>query len=128
MKHKLIRKTRLQRYYKLPKPITIFPNKSFNFKNELKILKRKLKPEYKAIDNECNYICISDAKTHTERLVFAAGRIKNTISGKIIISVYSFCNIDGITTTMIRGGNHTTIHNDKVYLRHLSILNSSKEK
>jgi len=127
-KYKLVRKTNTHKYYKLPKPITIFTNKSFNFENELKDLRRRLKPEYEMINNECKYVCISDSKTHTERLVFAAGRIKNTINGKIIISIYSYAKIDGITTTIIEGGDHTTIHDDEVYLRHLSILNSSKNK
>ena len=61
-------------------------------------------------------LCISDARTHTERLVFAALKTDKGEYGRIRLQ------IDGKHTFMIHGGNIDSVYDDEVYLRHLSKL------
>jgi hypothetical protein len=67
-------------------------------------------------------ICISDAHTHTERLVFPAFYVRNKNTGEK--RVYHRCNqIAGELTMMINGGDPSTVRDHKVYVRWLRRLN-----
>ena len=110
-----------QRYYELSEPIT----KGYRFSGEVidiptEQLKNKsnVKDEYRKFlhFDGAHVICISDATTHVERIVFAAEKFGDNY-GRIRLQ------IDGIITMIIHGGDSRTIHDDKVYLRHLGMLN-----
>lgn len=66
-----------------------------------------------------NYVAISDAHTHIERLAFPAFKINS------FNSPYGFlgAEIAGKHTMMINGGNERSIYPDLVYLRRLAQIN-----
>ena len=122
MKFELVKETNKQRFYKSDIEITKFPRDIFNWEEEINNTKKRLKEGCELLDDKCYYICVSDAKTHIERLVFVAGRFKDA-EGNINYGIYSNMHIDGSLTFMIHGGDYESIKDDQVYLRHLSILN-----
>ena len=117
----LVDKTMHQRFYELSEPI--YKGKGIrgivDIVTEIKeFVEKRINPEYKKYirTDGCHIICVSDAHTHTERLVFAAeifpfgyGRIDPQIDGK--------------HTFMIHGGDSNSIYADEVYLRHLGMIN-----
>lgn len=111
-----------KRYYKADKEIKKFPNTSFDWDTEIKDTKKRLIEGVELLDEKCFCVCVSDAHTHIERLVFAAGKVKMP-DGEINYSPYSMHHIDGNFTFMIHGGDEESIKDDQVYLRHISILN-----
>ena len=102
---KLIKKNYRHRYYRLSKPIY------YGW------LDGEKTPIEKAPSEGIDIICISDANTHTERLVFPA-HIKDG-EPKIL----DYLQIDGKMTFMIYGGDDESIYNDYTYIKHLAILN-----
>ena len=123
MKFELVQNNHNQRIYKSDVEITKFPRKEFIWEEEIEETKKRLIEGVQLLDEKCYCVCISDAKTHIERLVFAAGRVKMP-DGTIKYSPYSMCHIDGNMTFMTHGGDQSSIKNDQVYLRHLAIVNS----
>ena len=125
MKFELVHTGPHQRFYKSDEPIKIFPRKSYSWENEVAEAHKRVRPEYELLDtDECTYVCVSDAHTHIERLVFGAGRYRHRETGEIIYGPYSMLHMAGYWTFKIHGGSHDAVWPDKVYLRQLSILNS----
>lgn len=116
--------TTSRRCYKLSHTVTKAPNKMFNWENERKRMLEKFKPEHQQlIPNEIEYVIVSDAKTHIERLVFCACEYE---PGKF--STLSFMDMDGKLTMMIHGGNPRDVHPDEVYLRRIASVNGMTAK
>ena len=69
----------------------------------------------------CDIICISDASTHSERLVFVG--VEYIYNGK---KKYGRTNtvIHGKRTFLSKGGDITTMKEHKVYIRMLATLNN----
>lgn len=122
---KLVYQNRTQRFYELSEPIT----KGIRFKDEVNIIEemqddcnRRIKEEYRKYvpKDGCHLLCVSDAHTHIERLVFAAFKYLKD-------GVYEYCplptQIDGKHTFMIDGGNINSVYADEVYIRHLGRIN-----
>lgn len=118
---KLVETTNYQRFYELSAPI----HKGRRFGNDVDIVvelkecrEKRMKPEYKHLlrTDGCHIVCVSDAHTHIERLVFV---------GENFPSGYGRTNvqIDGSHTMMIHGGDEKSVYPDEVYLRHLGMVN-----
>lgn len=110
-----------QRYYELSEPIT----KGYGITGIIDISVAQLKTlddikekykKYLHFDG-AHIICISDATTHIERIVFVAEKFNNTYSRLKI-------QIDGKLTMAMHGGDDRTIYDYEVYLRHLGMLNN----
>ena len=130
MKATLVQDTGRQRFYELSEYI----NKGRGFSRDVDIsaslktlLETRILPEYKeqfravlSDERGTKWVCVSDAITHIERLVFPA------FPG--LQGDYSFScdNIDGKQTMMIYGGDSREVYADEVYLRHLARLNGLK--
>lgn len=74
------------------------------------------------LGNGINYVAISDAHTHIERLVFPA------FLTSLFDAPYIFIpsEIEGKHTTMISGGDAKAVYPDLVYLRRLAQINGYK--
>ena len=129
---KLIKRTNSQRFYQLDFKVKIGSSSFFMF-GSTKVDIRKLfeanpilfKGEYELAEDVLggiDKICISDSHTHTERLVFPAFNIRNKNTGEVMLS-HRNNNIDGRHTMLIHGGDDNAVYDDKVYVRHLRILN-----
>jgi hypothetical protein len=121
----LVYENHRQRFYKLNKYIKIGYNRSSNIKFDISKdtqENNRFKKEYLHLTpiDGVNVICISDAKTHIERLAFAA--VYNYIDK--IYSIINMRNIEGVHTMMINGGDESKIYPDYVYIRKLAELNN----
>lgn len=123
MKAELIRREENKMYYVLSEPIRYgvdiygrvdIPKKLSDFRNELKGKNIKY---YKHVPSECNVICISDARSHDERIVFAAMIVKGKPT--LITSI----QIEGEWTSMFYGGDITTVEEPHIYIDRLAKLN-----
>lgn len=121
---KLVETTKHQRFYELSEPIY----KGRRFRSDVDIVtelqeckNNRVKPEYKHLlrTDGCHIVCVSDAHTHIERLVFAA---ENFPSGYGSTGI----QIDGSHTMKLYGGDERYVYPDEVYLRHLGIVNGVK--
>lgn len=126
MNFELVKETSTQRFYKSNIAIKNFPRKQFDWEKEIESSKKRLKEGVEMLDDECYYVCVSDAHTHIERLVFVAGRFKKS-TGEIIIELYSMLHIDGSLTFMTHGGNSEAVYDDEVYLRHIKMVNHNNQ-
>lgn len=117
----------VQRFYKLSKPISKFTNGLNTIEEELNETKKKLEPKWSCLipdgASDWDIICISDAHTHSERLVFLGCRLENNDPP---YSRLNSLHLDGTLTMMIHGGNARKMHPDKVYLRRLAAANGYK--
>ena len=76
------------------------------------------------IENEgIDKVCVSDALTHVERLVFPVVNVLNKETGEVELYYECFC-IAGEHTFMIFGGDASLVYPDEVYLMQLKNLNS----
>ena len=82
--------------------------------------KEPLKPEYKHLlpVGGIDIICISDANTYLERLVFA-GIFDSECNDYSRLHL----QIDGCHTFMIHGGDKKTMKSDHTYIRRLAKVN-----
>ena len=115
-----------QRFYECNQPL--LKGKStfidIDITEEMAKAKENTKDEYKQfIPTECKMICISDATSHAERLVFTACKYKDDNEWK-----YGrlSAQIGGTHTMMIHGGDVTSMKDDVVYMRILAKLNGYK--
>lgn len=110
LSEKIIKGAGLECYRNIPK--SLIENDKPSFKDEYKHL---------IPDNVDGWdlICISDARTHTERLVFCGAEF-NGEYGRLRTQ------IDGKHTFMTQGGSDRHVHKDEVYLRHLAKINGLK--
>lgn len=67
-------------------------------------------------------VCISDAHTHVERLVFPVFYAVDLQTNRTELFTW-YLDIDGYMTSMTDGGDWSTVYPDEVYLRHLRLLN-----
>jgi len=81
------------------------------------------------IDNtrSINKVCVSDAHTHVERLVFPVLSVGDKNTGKEGLFIW-YIDIDGYITRMDGDDNWNTVHPDEVYLRHLKLINRRRTK
>lgn len=117
----LVHDTGKQRFYKLSQKIT----KGMRLTGKVNLIEalkeereKRIKPEYRdycPVDG-LDLICISDARTHLERLVFGAVKVPSGY-GRLTIQ------IGGVYTFMIHGGDARSMKPDYVYLRSLAKLN-----
>ena len=117
----LVHENSRQRFYKLSKPLTKAPNQKYDFETEKEYNVGRLKDQYKKYHtNAIEYVCISDAHTHIERLMFLAIPLNedNTEFGCM-----AGLQMDGRHTFMTEGGDQRTVHPDQVYLRRLAKAN-----
>ena len=127
MKAKLVRDNGRQRFYELSEPLNIGICDIRGLLKDLStecvdVVKKRIRPEYHdtivpQFADGVRIVCVSDAFTHIERLVFPAFIAKDEYHG---LSV----NIDGKHTFMIDGGDSESVYEDAVYLRHLAIINN----
>ena len=114
-----------KRFYKLSSPVEKCANGLTTIKEELEYTRERLKEKYKNIipHGAANWdiICISDAHTHLERLVFLGCKSKD---GRYLI--LNSRHLDGVQTMMIHGGSRDKMYPDKVYLRRLASANGYK--
>lgn len=127
MNFKLVHQTDKQRFYESDVEITKFPNGRFDLEKELEYGKSRLREGVEMLNDKVYVVCISDATTHLERLVFAATTYKLP-DGEVIYGPLSMLQIDGAMTMMIHGGDPKTIRPDEVYLRQIAILNSKSHE
>ena len=130
MKEKLIftkvHETLRQRFYKLSIPVTKAPNPHYDWDKERAYNLSRLKEEYKHLNpSAIEYVCVSDAHTHIERLLFVAVPMNKE---KTDFSSLCGKQLDGRHTFMIHGGNSRDVHPDEVYLRRLSKANGYEFK
>ena len=120
-----------QRVYQLSMPIAKGYNRLQGYENDvveaLNYIRKRLRPEYIDIIKEVTevtHIVISDAKTHSERLVFPA--MPYTDLDGTVRYHFSMDQIEGCHTMMIHGGDETSVKPDYVYIRLLANRNGYK--
>lgn len=120
----LIKSTERQRFYhlshKIKKGISVLRGKEIDLIEEMNTSKEKdFKPEYRKYCpmEGVDIICVSDASTHLERLVFAACDFGDIGVGRTRVQ------IDGCHTFMIHGGSSSAMKPDYVYIRRLAKVN-----
>lgn len=121
----LLEKTNTQRIYLLSFRIRNVFNLSKTIKETFKDDPPLLKKEYELaedISESINKICISDAHTHIERLVFPAFEVREKKTGKTTIAFWHQ-RIHGYWTFKIYGGDSRYVYPDGVYIRHLRMIN-----
>ena len=64
----------------------------------------------------CHIVCVSDAYTHIERLVFIGEKYPSGYGNTGV-------QIDGSHTMRMYGGDKRYVYPDEVYLRHLGMVN-----
>ena len=122
---KLIKKTDKQRYYQLDFKII---NTYGYFKTIPEIWEAvpiKLVEYWELAEDisaGVDKICVSDARAHIERLVFPAFYVRNKNTGETRLT-HRNNTIDGKHTMMIHGGDYRHVYEDKVYVRHLRMIN-----
>lgn len=111
-----------QKFYELSSPI----KKGRYFYQDIDIekslseeLKRVSDKYRKSFDRGCRIICVSDADTHFERLVFTGHRKGEEFYRSSTV-------ICGTNTMMINGGDSRKMYDINVYLRFLGRLNRVK--
>lgn len=113
-----------RRCYKLSHAITNAPNKHFDWQEEKRVMQERIKQEYKhLIPDAIQYVVVSDAHTHVERLAFPAFEYESGL-----YSVLSFMKMDGANTMQIYGGDPRSVHPDEVYLRRIASANGMVAK
>jgi len=122
MNFKLVHQTDRQRFYESDVEITKFPNERFDLEKEVAYGKSRLKEGVEMLNEKVFVVCISDAHTHLERLVFAATKYKLP-NGEITYGPMSMLQIDGSHTMMIHGGDARSMKPDEVYLRRIKMFN-----
>lgn len=127
LKVKLFKQTGDQRFYELSHKLQTGYCRIFktpvNISDMLEIEIKTIKKEYREFlpTDGTDFVCVSDAFTHKERLVFAAMRGEGLKPSPLMGVV-----IEGSYTMMIEGGNAASMKPDYVYFRSLARLNNLK--
>ena len=112
-----------QRFYSLSKAVTKAPNPNYDWEEQKKEIKKRLKDDFKHLAPEqIEYVAVSDAHTHIERLLFVAMQTDNGYG------CLSLMQLDGVHTFLSHGGNELDVHPDEVYLRRLASANNYNYK
>ena len=113
--------TKYQRVYKFDNLLNYIPRPNFTAKEYWDCISEKYK--IKTINtNILEFVCISDAITHIERLVFPVTKCNET--GEWIMTFDDIAGNHG----WITGLGKTKIYNDEVYLRYLIMYNNKQIK
>lgn len=113
----VLKKERLK-IYKCTPPITKGVNETFNWGRERNHYLKCIKDKYRdSLSDKIEFVAISDAHSHDERLVFPA--IKTQDGYTNLVGVH----MAGIMTFMIYGGDSSTMQEDEYYLNELSEAN-----
>lgn len=120
-----------QRVYQLSMPIAKGYNRLQGYENDvveaLNYINKRLRPEYMDIIKEATevtHIVVSDARTHSERLVFPA--MPYTDLNGTLKYHFSMDEIEGYHTMMIDCGDSSSMKPDYVYIRLLANRNGYK--
>jgi len=116
-----------RRIYRSDTPITKGTNNFWTLSKAIKDLRNTqikdgyelVGPTLETITEGFNLVCISDAITHSERLVFPAAKVKKIKTGDVFYSIFSFVQIAGKNTFLTTGGDTSTILEDKCYLEQI---------
>lgn len=117
---KLVSTNCTQRYYELSEPI--YQGRKLggdvDIVTELEERKKtmKLGSEHLLRTDGCHIVCVSDAYTHIERLVFIGEKYPSGYGNTGV-------QIDGSHTMRMYGGDKRYVYPDEVYLRHLGMVN-----
>lgn len=125
MNFKLVHQTERQRFYECDTEIVNFPRK-IDLQEEIEYQKTRLKPGIVMLSEKPLGVCISDAHTHLERLVFLATKYR-LANGEEVWGTMSMIHIDGSLTMLIHGGDRSTMKPDEVYLRRIKMANRVTE-
>lgn len=109
-----------QNYYEVD--FKIFKGARNSIKEIRESLKLKEGIEFADEKEWVNTICVSDAYTHIERLVFPVFNFRETYSGKKI-TTHTNDLIVGRWTMSIHGGSIASVRSPEVYVRYLRLLN-----
>lgn len=74
----------------------------------------------------CDKICVSEAHTHAEMLVFPAWWFWNSKGERVL--GHDMMNISGQHTMMIAGGDPSTFRKPEVYARHIRMKYGKAQK
>lgn len=124
----LLKETATQRTYQLPKKCKVFPRcgditkllmeeDPIRFKEGIEIAED--------LTEGIDKVCVSDAHTHIERLVFPAFNVREIGTGDVRVC-HRTNAIAGHHTFMIHGGNSESVKPDAVYLRAIMRLNPTE--
>jgi hypothetical protein len=117
-----VKETEFQRFYKLSEPVDKVPNKNYNWEEEKKYNLLRLKDEFKKYYPELiEYVVVSDAHTHIERLVFLGIPINEE---KTDFGCLCGFQLDGDNTMLIEGGDLNKVYPDNYYLQRLAEVNN----
>jgi len=122
----LITQNNSQRFYQLDFNVSKTSGSPRTIKQLFEFEPLKFNPGYELaedVSESINKICISDAHTHTERLVFPAFNVRNKETSEIYTD-FRCDTIAGHWTFITNGGDDSFVYDDKVYIRYLKILNS----
>lgn len=129
--YELIKEVGNQRTYKVPFKIRKYYSwgKVKNFSDLIEAHPIKLREGFTLIEDSVkdgtNYVVVSDANTHTERLCFYGFEVIDSEGIKHI--THNSHQIAGYLTFMSRGGSSEAVYPDKVYLRFLRMINKEAQ-
>lgn len=133
IKFELVKDTGRQKFYKCNPPIAKGVKESTvntvekmqkeiqNFRGMT--FKKRYTLEPMLTDKGIDYVCISDASTHTERLIFPAYKFTDTENPSEPDYTFSTLEIAGTYTYMSEGGNSSTVKEPEYYLKQLAKAN-----
>lgn len=87
----------------------------------MEVARKRLRPEYEMVEPDLlftKFICVSDAHSHIERLVFPAFWVRKIETGEIILS-HTHTQIAGVWTNKSEGGDESTIEEPEYYVKQL---------
>ena len=124
-------KTNNQRFYKASKPLVNDAKGRVYFElgNKWKVYKDESRKELEEwqIPDSFDYVVVSDAHTHLERLAFAGFSYDSKVNdGRP--ALFKCDTIAGVNTFMIHGGDSRAVKPDEVYLRMISKANGFQYK
>ena len=131
IKFELIHDSGRQRFYKASKPLVndAKGRRYFELGNEWKVYKDLSRDELLEwkVPDYFDYVVVSDAHTHLERLAFAGFSYESKLnSGKP--AIFKCDTIAGVNTFMIHGGDERAVKPDGVYLRMVAKANGYQYK
>lgn len=124
----LLKETASQRTYQLPKRCRVFPRCADIGKLLTEIDPIKLRDGIEIaedLEEGIDKVCISDAHSHIERLVFPAFNVREISTGEVRVC-HRQNAIAGRHTFLIHGGDSESVKPDAVYLRSIMRLNPTE--
>lgn len=119
---KLVKDDGMQKFYELSSPVKKgrYFHQDIDIEESLSEELKRVSDKYReSFARECRIICVSDAHTHFERLVFAGHKKGEEFYRSRTV-------ICGTNTMMINGGDSRKMYDINVYLRFLGRLNGAK--